>query len=77
VTRNTPPDRVSSDGGVWWQVVAGREVVGDKEHPSARVSRRRGWWQVVAGREVVVTRQTPPLAFRATEGVLAGRGGGW
>ena len=28
---------------------------------------------MVAGREVVVTRQTPPLAFRATEG----GGGRW
>ena len=50
MTRNTPPDRVSSDGGVWWQVVAGREVVGDKEHPFARVSSDGGgggrWWQV-------------------------------
>ena len=31
---------------------------------------------MVAGREVVVTRQTPPLAFRATEGVVAGQRGG-
>ena len=60
--KRKPPTRVLRDGGV------GRQR-GDNQRKKplhrAKREQRRGWWQ---GEGWLVTKETPPLAFRATEG---------
>ena len=61
-----PSACLSSDGGGGGRQ---RVVVSGREHPSTRVSSDRG-----GGGRQRVAGNTSPLVFRATEGVVAGRG---